>query len=557
MICVGVDIGSRAVKAVAIKKVGKTFNILQTHFFPLKENGDLAEQAHLKTLATLYNSPETKYIFCVPQNEVSVETLNFPFKEKYKIIKSLPYQLEEKLSLFENNNLISDVKMTRFAEGKRAVLVFSVFKSCIARILDTLKTAGIEPFILTCEASAVSNLFENTAVAKTPAKKEDCHVYLKIGHTHTTALVFSAGDLQNVCSFEWGAEDCVKKISQKYEISFSKAMEQFREKAFVLTQKRGYTGSQIEFSKIVQEGFERLIDKLRLFLLGLEGEKIYKCKKIFICGGGAQVRNLQTLLSVHLNIPVSRVEKPAGFPKWNLRTNEEKQNNLITALGAAMEGLKKPKSPPINFLKEEFAVKFNPFNLMAGRFKKVLLPVTTALILLFAYSAVKHYQSTKLAQKASNIFEKQSMRTAKLRPKQISIERVQKFINSKKRFTKQAQLTTVVSRIPSALDKIKELSTAVKKQPAWGLEIQELRITNDKTQIQGEIARAYLPNLKKNLTDISTDKEVQVLTEKQIQAPKEKTPKPAGPALDGQKSEKPLQKLDKVFFNYSFIQKQG
>ena len=84
MIFVGVDMGSCAVKAVAIKKTGKTFNILQTHFFPIKadeseEQKTLLKLSHLKTLADLYPSKEVRYIFWPPskRSEHGSHSLSF------------------------------------------------------------------------------------------------------------------------------------------------------------------------------------------------------------------------------------------------------------------------------------------------------------------------------------------------------------------------------------------------------------------------------------------------------------------------------------------------
>ncbi len=553
MICVGIDIGSCAVKAVAIKKAGKTFNILQTHFFPIKadekeEQKKLLILGHLKSLANLYQSRETKYIFCLSQNEVSTEKLTFPFKEKYKIMKSLPFEMEEKLSLFDYKKMISDIKMTDLSTEKKGVLVFSTFKENISNLLNDIKPLGIEPTILTCEASAISNLFERK---KEPAKehhqkeegqkiKEECHLYLKISHTHTMAMILANNHLQNVYSFEWGAASCIRKIAVKYEIPFHKAMEQFCEKAFVLTQTRGYTGSQIEFSKVIQEAFENLIDKLRLLLLQMEGEESYKCKKILLCGGGAQVRNLQTLLSTRLNIPVSRVENPPNFPQWNLRNNDIKQNNFITALGAAMEGLKKPKRPAVNFLREEFATRFNPVSLVINQWKQPLTLGISVLVLFSVYAVFRSHQSEKLSDKINRIFRNRSIQIAKLQPKQVTIERVQHFINSKKEWSKQNELTEKLNDIPSALDKVKKLSVAIKKQEAWNLEIQELNVAGNKVEIKGNISSTYLNTFKNNLTDLAENGTLKTLT----------TEQPKDDSTETNTS-------DTVVFKYSFIQKRG
>ena len=552
---------------MAIKKTNKTFDIIQTYFFPIKLDTDekqkkLLISSHLKTLADLHNNRETKYILSVSQNAISTERLGFPFKEKYKILKSLPYEMEEKLSLFDYKNMISDIKTidspeTGPSEKKRSILVFSIFKDNISNLLNEIKPVGIDPYILTCEASALTNLFEKTKEHKKEDSKEgiqqekeqECHLYLKIGHSHSMAMIFAHNCLQNVYSFEWGVSTCIRKIAIKYEVPINKAMEQFYEKAFVLTQTKGYTGSQIAFSKVIQEALENMIDKLRLLLLQMEGEGTYVCKKIFLCGGGAQIRNLQALLSIRLGVPVSRIEHPPGFPNWNLRDNNEKQNNLITALGAAMEGLKKPRNPAINFLKQEFAVKFNSFSFIIHQWKKPLVLGISSLVLLFFYANLRNQQSENLSDKTHKIFQKKSIQIAKLSPRQISIERIQHFIKNKREWKKQIQLKEALSRIPSALDKMKNISVAIKKQESWKLQIQELNIMGDKIEIYGNISTQYLATFKKNLIDLAENGDIKTLLKKQPNTIKSAT-QPKETTLDNNKP-------DIVFFRYSFTQKQG
>ena len=593
MIFVGVDIGSCALKAVAVKKTKKTIEVLQTHFFSWAEEDKNQTQIieHLKTLKNLYSGRDTRYIFCLSQNEISVELLRFPFKERYKILKSLPYQLESKLSLFDYKNLISDIKLAGFSQGKRDVLVFSSFKKNIANLLNLTQKVEIKPFILTCSASAIANLFEqkelstsSTTKEKPQTKKtshphrEEANIYLKIGHTHTMALIFANNQLKNVYSFEWGVADCIRKISFKYEISFQKAFEQFCEKAFVITHTEGYSGSQIAFSKAIQEGFNHLIDKMRLLLIHLEGENIYECKKIFIFGGGSQVRNLQALFSFHLNLPVERAKVPLHFTDWNLQSNNKKQNNLITALGTAMEGFKKPKNPAVNFLKGHFAPTINPISFVVNEWGKPLLLGALTLILLSVYATLRNHQTKQLSNKTHVIFQKQSAQIMKLNRKKISIERVKKFIESKKTKEQETQLTEALSQIPSALDIMKRLSSAIKKQESWQLEIQQLNINGHQIEIQGTVAPQKLPELKKNLLSLAVKGSLKSLTPvlpTTAPSPVAKAPSVAKTTkdvktatttikalkLDKQKTTPLVAKTDKKpsmeLFKYSFIQKKG
>ena len=541
MIFIGIDFGSCALKAVAIKTSGKTFHILQTHYFPIKpedseEQKELSTLSHLKDLIDLYKNRDVKYIFCCPQNEISVHTLHFPFKERYKIKKSLPFEIEDKLALFSKQNLISDIKIISRSENSAAVLVFSSFKENIVKLIETLSKMGIQPFIVSCEASAVSNLFEKRPDKKQKklqkpeqptdkSKHKECELYVKIGHTHTMVMVFSQGLMENVYSFEWGVSSCIRKIARKYEIPFHAAQEQFCEKAFVLSESKGYTGSQIEFSKAIQEPLGILVHKLQLLLLELQGEKKYKCKRLFITGGGSQIRNLQVFLSKELKLPCVRVEHPTVYPEWNLRNNEEHQNNLITALGTALEGMKNIRNPAINFLKGDLAVKMNPLAALPPRWKQNALLIITALVFLNLYSLLRQQQSETLSNKIQNTFRRESIRTAKLSPKNVSVEKVKTFMKNQKKILKHSELSRELKQLPSALDRIKNLSTAIKKSEKWNMDITQLNIIDDKIQIAGLISPLYLKDLENQLQELAETNTFKNLSTSAIKTPSEKIQK--------------------------------
>lgn len=532
MIFVGIDLGASAVKAVAIKSSGHKFYILDTHFFPLKLNVDeekkiLLRIGHLKTLSELYRNQEVRYIFCFSQNEVSALRLFFPFKERYKIEKSLSFEMEDKI-LFDYQKLISDFKIIQSSKDRTDVLVFSVFRKKILNMLHQLKSVGIEPSLVTCEAVAISNLFETGRVrqkkrqsilqknhdkAEAESRKilSDVELYVKVGYEHTVVMPFLDGICHGVYSFEWGVSSCIRKLSIKYEIPLETAMEQFYEKGFVLTDKRGYTGSQIAFSSVIQEEFNHLVHKVHLLLLQLEGEYSWQCRKIIICGGGAQVRNLQVWLSSRWNIPVVRAESVHGFPSLNLRNNDEKQNNLLTALGSAVEGLKSSRLQPINFLKEEFAVKFNLAGVLPSQWKRPLLVGSCCVMLFCCYAYLREWQAEKLSSKIHYVFQQSSRQIAGLRSYQITVPKVRQFISGKKHLIKKMKLAEELVGIPSALDGMKDISIAIRKKPAWNLEIQQLDIGQRETKIYGTILKPYLKNLESNLKEIAKEGQLKPL----------------------------------------------
>ncbi len=564
LIFIGIDYSAEAVKAVAIKRADRGgFVIVNTHFFPIpldekSEKQELLKITHLKTLYDLYKKQDVKYIVCFPQNEVSTRRVYFPFNQRYKISKSLLFEMEDK-TLFDCTQLVADFQILSSTPQKTQVMAFVVFKEQLKNALHQLKSVGINPFIFTCESSAICNLFipksdeqsvknkehltssdkkkasffskarlinlfsskktkdispKNVVVEEhnhqqspsskvVPHQTSMCDLYIKIDYHHTTIWVLKNSQLRDVYHFEWGAFACIKKIATKYEISLSSAMEQFLEKAFVLTSKRGYTGSQIAFSAVLQEELDFLIHKVQLLLLEMDSEQGEQCSKIIICGAGSHIRNLQAFLSSRWNYPVVRAEKPINAPQWNLRNNDDKQNNLMTALGTAMEGLKGVRLPPINFLKGEFAVKWHWMDLWSPKRRQKVVMVAIGSMVFFVYAYLRHQQSEHLLSKTENLFQQRAIRVAHLRPKQVSVSKVKHFINSKQHLIKNVKLAEVLLDRPSALDSMKALSIVIRKQPEWRLEITKLDIADRFIQLQGVILKPYLKYLEKNLNTIA------------------------------------------------------
>ena len=569
MIFIGIDIGSCAVKAVVLKKLQQTFQIIKTHFFPIhlddsEEKQKLDKKNYLKTLAKLYKNQEARYIICLPQNQVSTHALSFPFKERYKITKTLQFELEDRL-LFSYEQLISDIMITKSGKQKTDVLVFSTLKDNIIKNLNYFKEAGIKATIFTCEASAISNIIENrdnfqkkTIKTKknpeneiSPKEQMDGNLYLKIGHTHSTVFVLENGRIQNLYNFEWGASSYIRKTAVKYEISFHKAMEHVCEQGFVLTQTKGYTGSQIAFSKIISESFDSLIHQIQLLILHLKGDKNYNFKKLFIFGGGAQIRNLQTLFSQKLHIPVSRLEHPMGLPNWNLRqNNNDKHINLVTALGSAMEGLRKFNNPSVNFLKGKFAVKFNPVSLIYSKWKQPVILGIISLAALFFYANIRKHQSEKLLNKIGQLFQRTATATTQMPSRNITEKQVQRFIDNRKEVLKNLSLTQQLTSLPSALDRLKSVSVAINKNKAWNLEIQKLHIDHHrKIEIQGKILKPYIKNFENNLLDIAQKDSLKAIPEQTESLKNKETNSNMNIMADTNE--------DNIFFAYVFTQKTG
>ena len=550
MIFVGIDKGAEAVKAVALKREAGRVSVVGRHYFPLDLDGTAQKQqeevlAALSTLADIYRGRDIRYLTCLAQNQVSTHLIHFPFRQRYQILKSLVFELEDRL-LFPVEDMISDIFITErgFSPpakgdeggGGRDVLVFSAFKRDIEERLALFQKAGLRPVVLTCGASALSNLIEDRGgeggmwkparASKpvrdpAPAKRGKgpltlpVVLYLKIGHTHSTVFILEGGRLQNLCNFEWGLFHCVNRLAVKYETSFKKSLDHLLDQGFVLTQKTGYTGSQIAFSKMISESFENLIHRVRLLLLGLKGDKNYRCKKIFLFGEGVRIRNLQNLFSKNLGIPVSRLKNPEGFKDWTFGVSEkggegESCADLSTALGTALEGLRRFHHPAVNFLKGPFAPRFNPAMMLYRRFSHpVWMGACVGFVLLVMYAYVRQAQTERLLSRADGIFKKQVSEMTGLPAGRVSEGQARRFIDSKRKVLKNREMLEVLSQNQSSLDQLKSISMAIRKSRDWDLEIQKLKITGQGVRIEGRILKPYQEVLKTHLSEIAAQGKVQ------------------------------------------------
>ncbi len=515
MIFVGVDTGASALKAVALKKEQHKIVVVDRHCFSFDLSfspKELEKQKFdsLKNLADLYKGREVRWIACLPQNQISTHLLYFPFGQRHKIMKSLMFELEDKL-LFPIEDMISDICiLSRTEQGQWPVLVFSAFKKHVVQKRDELKAAGIQPVILTCGASSLANLIENRESQILRKQPEDpsehqTHLYLKIGHSHSTIFIKEKGRVKNLYNFEWGVASCVKKLATRYETSFQKSMKHLQEQSFVLTEEKGYTGSQIAFSKAITESFEDLIQRIKLLLLDMKSDRQNRLKKIFIFGGGSQIRNLQNFLTQKLGVPVRRLKGSEVFSDWSLMKAEgASPHNMARALGIAMEGLRKFNNPAINFLKGPFAVRFNLVYMAIRRLKDpVWMGMGLCVMLLMVYAFVRQGQTQRLLNKVDVVFKKRASQIMGLPVRRITVRKVHGFMESKKKVLKNKELVHSLSQWPSALDRLKNISLTIKKTPGWDLEIEKLKIRNTSIHIEGKVATPYLQDLKNSLKEMA------------------------------------------------------
>ena len=112
---VGIDIGTYSIKVVEVISQNKgQLRVSQFLEHSLGQNPAFDPEIEiiefLKGLAKAYDPSNTRFVFGLRQDQVSVRHKIFPFNDRLKINKSLPFELEEDLP-FSAETAIFDAKI--------------------------------------------------------------------------------------------------------------------------------------------------------------------------------------------------------------------------------------------------------------------------------------------------------------------------------------------------------------------------------------------------------------------------------------------------------------
>lgn len=404
---IGIDIGSYCIKVIEVNSSSKGFQLVHfyTHQLTIKPNVDTHFELieFLRGLVSKYDPNQTQFVVGIRQDKVAVRQKTFPFTDRNKISKTLPLELEDEIP-FSIENAIFDFKLQNINPPSAEVLAFAVKKEEIARIIQVLKECSIQADIISTEGSAFANLIEKWNEPVTPrstttnnvvldeitqiaAKK--VNIVLNMGHSHTLVSIYDAGKLIAVRTVLWGGKYVGEQIAKKYNLPLSEAHKELETKGFILTKKQELSPESKAFSDIISRSVRDFIRDLQISILEIKSEHRCEISKIEITGGMSLVQGMGAYLTQHLEIPCNQLNVLDLFGQIYFEKNDLNDVRAGISIGLAIEGLKKPRNPPINFLKNEFATKDNRLQEFWGNWATTLQIVFTGFVLLYVWSLLR------------------------------------------------------------------------------------------------------------------------------------------------------------------------
>lgn len=501
---VGIDIGTSSIKIVEVTSTNKGVTVTQFTEHPINTNPGFDPEIEiiefLRNFVSTYDLATTRFVCALRQEQVSIRTKVFPFTDRQKILKSLPFELEEDLP-FSNETAIFDAKIIRMVGTTAEVLACAAPKSRVASTLEKMQDIGVNISLLSAEGVAFANCFErwDAPIATFPAAPveldqeqpiRNISITVHIGHTRTLVCAFENGLLIGVRSVLWGGKNIADAISRRYEIPYVEALKEMQSKAFILPSREGASYDQIVFSDTISQQVKELSKDLKISILEFKAEFNGNVQSVSLTGGTSQILNLHAYLTQQLELPVNRTSVLSNFNQLAFERTSRTDAIIGVALGLAIEGLKKPRNPAVNFMKGEFAVQNTFFKIFWERWGTVVQISAAAFVVFFIYSMFRESAALNLADRTTEALKAQAKSVAQLPSKSQNEAGVKKYIRDQKKRATELRTVENLTKMNSALDIIKKINDAIPNKPNVVVDVSKLTVNENRVQIEGIVANA-------------------------------------------------------------------
>jgi len=346
----GLDISDLSLKIAKLKKKKGLFSLAsfgEMEITPgIIEGGEVKNKEELaKAIKEAISKVKgekikTKYVFCsLPEEKAFLQIIQMPMMKEEELKKAVYFEAENYIPLpMEEVYLdFQIVKPVLNHLDHFDVLIVAMPKEIVDSYVFSLKKANLVPAVLEIESQSIARALIKNEVSPSPL------LLIDLGATRISFIIFSGYSLRFTSSIPISSQKFSQTISENLKISLADA-----EKLKIKYGLEGEEGGKI--FEVLKPLFKNSVKKIEDYLfyyhthihhehLPLDSKEV---EKIYLCGGGANLKGLTNFLSLELKIPVE-----LGNPWVNIlpeplkevpELSYEKSLAFATALGLALRG---------------------------------------------------------------------------------------------------------------------------------------------------------------------------------------------------------------------------
>lgn len=536
---VGIDIGSISIKIAEVETSSTSYVLRDFVELPLTTEPGVDNRIeivdHLRKISAHFGN-QVRYVFSIPQERLAVRSINFPFKQKHNILRSLPAELEDDIP-FDQDSAVFDAKIVRTSGNTAETLAFACPKGQIEELLKVANEAGIEPDIVSVDTAVMSNIFETyllppreipgpqaikaeaematvaSEATNNAEQTQGCQLILNIGHRRTLIAVIYRNTLLTTRTISRGGHDIVEGLRRGYNLPYVEALKGLQEKGFILTSPDNASQDQIEFSSIISAGLKPLSDELKLTLLELKSQLGTSFTQVLLTGGVSRMMNITPYMTRELEIPCNLLRHLERIPKVEAEMSAGLEFGSLPAIGLAIEGLKRPRNPAVNLLRGDFGKQSQTFKVFMERWGSSLKVAGLVLALFYVYSFLRSDFASSLEAASRKVLSDTARDSFALKGPDAREQRLRTFIREKRQEIEAKKAIAELQGLNSGLDIVKKLSENAPDKNTLPVDVRTFMLKNDNLIVEGEITtRAQAELVRGLLQSISVDRQVAEMT---------------------------------------------
>ncbi len=417
----GLDIGSRYLKLVEVKKESKGFRLLSYGIEELPPEAIVGKEImdrqvvidKLTQLREKCSPQDNRAVINIAGRGVIVKKITMPYVSDKELEEAVQWQVRENIP-FDLSDVSWDYRVLRKDEISQEIeiLLVAAKNDVVYNLLDIVKSSGYKPVVIDLDPMALLNLLANIDYL---SQNERCAV-INIGYETTGVLLIRNGTYNTNREIPIATKVYIEALMRFLDLPADKATS-----ALVGKETEGHDIEDIR--RIAESINEKLAEHLeRLFPDFRPIGEEESLDKIYLSGGGANIIGLREFLANRYNIPVEIMDPLPHFKMdADLINDEEKPliaPLLSTALGLAIRKIGKP-AIPINLLPlEEREIEKPPFLTVPEAIVTMAPPILVLLFILGTSmktsSHLKKTQKTLLKVKAEQEEFKKKVRELRI-----------------------------------------------------------------------------------------------------------------------------------------------
>jgi len=359
----GLDISDLSLKVIRLEKKKEVLALGYVGQAPIEpgiiEKGEIKKEQALVDIIKVALSKiggrklGTKYVVSsLPEEGAFLQVIQMPVMEEEKLKKAVLFEAENYIPLSIDEVYLDSQIIAKSVNNSKQldVLIAALPKKTVDPYVSCLKKAGLEPWAFEIESQAIVRALIKEGRSSFPI------LIIDFGASRTSLMVFSGRSLISTFSIPISSYGFTERISKYFEID--------KEEAGVLKMKYGIGAypngdnrkilKNVEAKKVfesLESCTNELVEGIRKYLNYYQTHIFKKypflggagVRKIYLCGGGANLKGLPEFLSKKLKISV---EKGNPWVNVSVRPLKDAPNlslkeslSYVTAFGLALRGM--------------------------------------------------------------------------------------------------------------------------------------------------------------------------------------------------------------------------